>query len=167
MRASILFIKCFPFIFFLEKNPGQEVRTGSSRKTLEINGNTEAVFRPESLWIFSVDFRLASRSFRQETPVNHWKKSENIPVGILLPCFIIFRRFPTGSSDFSVSTSFRPVSMKFRLFPAAGIIDLGMACLCFMPARQWLPCIMQILVVFYQYYFGNDILCEFFFLEDQ
>ncbi len=70
-----------------------------------------------------MDFRLASRSFRQETPVNHWKKSENIPVGILLPCFIIFRWFPAGSSDFFAS--FRPVPVEFRLFPAAGIIDLG------------------------------------------
>jgi len=105
-------------------NPGQEVRAGSSRKTLEINGNMEAVFRSESLRSFSVDFQLASHSFRQETPVDHRKKSENFPVGILLPFLIIFRAFPAGSSDFSAS--FRAVPVKFQLFSVAGIIVLGM-----------------------------------------
>ncbi len=103
--------------------PGQEVRVSSSRKTLETSGNMEAVFRSESLRTFPVDFRLASHSFRQETPVDHRKKSENFPIGILLPFLIIFRTFPAGSSDFSAS--FRPVSVKFQLFPVAGIIVLG------------------------------------------
>jgi hypothetical protein len=58
---------------FCKYIPGQEVRVGSSRKTLEISGNMEAIFRSESLRIFSVDFRLTSHSFRQETPVNHRK----------------------------------------------------------------------------------------------
>jgi hypothetical protein len=36
--------------------------------------NMETVFQPDTLCIFSIDFWLASRSFRQETPVNHRKK---------------------------------------------------------------------------------------------
>ncbi len=125
-----MFFECYLICFSgydlvieLFNHPGQEVRVGSSRKTLEINGNMEAVFRSESLWSFSVDFRLASHSFRQEMPVNHRKKSENFPVGILLPFLIIFRAFSTGSSDFSAS--FQPVPVKFQLFPVAGIIVLG------------------------------------------
>jgi hypothetical protein len=82
----------------------------------------EAVFQPESLRIFSIDFWLASHSFRQETPVNHRKKSENFPVEILLPFLIIFRTFPAGSSDFSAS--FLSVPVKFHLFPVAGIVVL-------------------------------------------
>jgi hypothetical protein len=103
--------------------PGQKVRNGSSRKTSEINGNMGAVFQPESLGFFPIGFWLAFRFFWPETLVNHRKKSENFPVGILLPYFIIFRRFPAVSSDFSAS--FHPVPVKFQLFPETEIIDLG------------------------------------------
>ncbi len=84
--------------------------------------NMETVFQPDRLCIFSIDFWLASRSFRQETPVNHRKKSENFPVGILLPFLIIFWTFSKGSSDFSAS--FRLVPVKFQLFSVAEIIVL-------------------------------------------
>jgi hypothetical protein len=74
----------------------------------------EAVFQPESLRIFSINFWLASSSVRQETPVNHRKKSENFPVGILLPFLIIFRTFSAGSSDFPVCSSETPVISRGR-----------------------------------------------------
>jgi len=98
---------------FCKYIPGQEVRVCSSRKTLEIGGNIGAIFRSESLRIFSVDFRLASHSFRQETPVNHRKKSENLPVGILLPFLIIFRTFRLGIL-FYIVLSYQMIELFFR-----------------------------------------------------
>jgi hypothetical protein len=83
-----------------------------------------AVFQPESLRIFSIAFWLAFRSFGQEMLVNQRKKSETFSVGILLPCFIIFRRFSAGSSHFFAS--FHSVPVKFQLFPEAQIIGLAL-----------------------------------------
>jgi hypothetical protein len=47
--------------------------------------NMEAVFRPEIVRIFFGGFLSNSCAFRQEPAGNHQKKSENFPVGILLP----------------------------------------------------------------------------------
>jgi hypothetical protein len=71
--------------------------------------NLEAVFRPESLLIFPGDFRLAFRSFRQETPGNDREKNPKI-----------FR--PEYCFHFRRVLEF---SCRFRSFPETGIIDLG------------------------------------------
>jgi hypothetical protein len=74
----------------------------------------EAVFRPESVWIFFGDFRLGFRSFWQKTPVSHRKKSEAFLGRILLPCSIDFQSFSAGFGD--SPTSFGPISMKSSCF---------------------------------------------------
>jgi hypothetical protein len=47
----------------------------------------EAVFRRE---LFSDEFLRVPCAFRWETVGNHWKKSEKIPAGILLPSSGVF-----------------------------------------------------------------------------
>jgi hypothetical protein len=48
------------------------------QENTEIPWNTEAVFRPEIVRIFSSGFLSTSCAFRQEPATNHWKKSEKI-----------------------------------------------------------------------------------------
>jgi hypothetical protein len=62
--------------------------TGSRGILQENTGNrwnVEAVLRPEIVRIFSGGFLSTSDAFWQEPAGNHRKKSENFPVGILLP----------------------------------------------------------------------------------
>ncbi len=59
--------------------------------------NLEAVFRQESLRIFSGDFRLASSSFRQETLENDWEKIQKV----------------SGRNTAFISVEFRPVPVVF------------------------------------------------------
>ncbi len=63
--------------------------TVSRRKAQEV----EAVFRRE---FFSDEFLRVPCAFLWETVGNHWKKSEKIPAGILLPSSGVF---PVRSSE--------------------------------------------------------------------
>jgi hypothetical protein len=58
--------------------------TVSCKKTSEIAG-TWKQYSDRNLPGFSGGFLPTSRSFQQEPAENHWKKSEDIPPGILLP----------------------------------------------------------------------------------
>jgi hypothetical protein len=55
------------------------------QENTENRWNMEAVFRSEIARIFPGGFLSTSCAFRQEPTGNHRKKSENFPVGILLP----------------------------------------------------------------------------------
>ncbi len=85
------------------RNTGQFLQENTGNQS-----NLEAVFRQESLRIFSGDFRLASSSFRQETLENDRENPKNFRPEY---CFH-FRRVPVFFG-------------RFRSFSEAGIIDLG------------------------------------------
>jgi hypothetical protein len=70
----------------------------------------EAVFRPESLWIFFGDFRLGFRSFRQKTFVSHRKKIRKIFGQNTAFMFHRFSKFSAGFGDYP--NSFGPISVK-------------------------------------------------------
>jgi hypothetical protein len=62
-----------------------------------------AVFQPELSQIFSDDFRpVPTEKYRQLAGI-HRKKSEKLPVRILLPFPKDFRCFPAGYGDFPAS----------------------------------------------------------------
>jgi hypothetical protein len=76
----------------------------------------KTVFQPKLSRIFSDDFRpVPTGKYRQLAGI-HRKKSEKLPVGILLPFPRDFRCFPTGYGDFPAS---------FLRDTMAGIFDLG------------------------------------------
>jgi len=74
---------------------GQEVRTGSCRKTPEIDGTWKQYSGRKVPAFFPVnpDYFLAL-SYRKRS-----EKSKKIPVGILFSCSIDFRSFSAGSGD--------------------------------------------------------------------
>ncbi len=85
----------------IQSIPGQEVRTSSGRKTLEIAGK---FFK-----FFSRRFLPTSSTFRQEPAGNHRKKSRKFSVGILLPFPTIFGAFlqdPAGSGGRNLRPGF-------------------------------------------------------------
>ncbi len=92
---------------------GQEVRTGSCRKTPEINETWKQYSDRKVFGVFLVNFDHFLVHSRGNRPENHRKKIRKIPVGILLPFSIDFRR-PESSSWVSLITVIDRLSL-FRI----------------------------------------------------
>ena len=80
--------------------------------------NMEAVFRPEIDRTFSGGFQPTSCAFWLETAGNYWKKSEEFPVGILLPQH--HRNYPEPTVS-------KPDSFT-RVFCRTSSYDISSAC---------------------------------------
>ncbi len=60
----------------------------------------EAVFQPENFRIFSGDLLAFPGGKNGKLARNQWKKSEDFPAGILLPCSVDFQCFPAGTGPY-------------------------------------------------------------------
>jgi hypothetical protein len=73
--------------------------SGKHQKSLEHGSSIPA----GKFSLFSDDFRPIPVGKHRKLTGIHRKKSEQFPVGILLPCSSDFRCFPAGSGDFPAS----------------------------------------------------------------
>jgi len=85
----------------LENEPRSKITGRFRQESIGNHWNVEAVFPPEIFRIFSDDFRPVPAGKHGKLTGIHRKKSNKIPVGILLPLpgiSVAFLQDPAGSS---------------------------------------------------------------------